>query len=226
MNAAVLLVGAEAEELAPRLRLSGYRTLGPDPVGQAGDGEGGAAPDAVVLAPDQAPAIGALRRRYGAVPLLLGIPEDSVEGRCHCLTSGADDFWLTGRGASDLLTRLRLGIHRARQQAEAEEVLQLADLQVWPARRLVRRGRRVVTLTSREYELLLLLLRHRGSVVDRSRIHAAIWPEHGGGSNVIEVYVRYLRRKLEAGGERRLLHTVRGRGYCLAERLPVAEGGT
>lgn len=223
MNATVLLVGAEAEELAPRLRLSGYRTL--SDVGAPTLEEEGT-PDAVVLAADQAATIPELRRRYGTVPLLLGIPEDTVEGRCRCLESGADDFWLTDRGASDLLTRLRLGLQPTMPREGGEELLQVADLQLWPGPRLVRRGRRTVALTSREYELLLLLVRHRGSVVSRERIHAAIWSDpRGSASNVVEVYVRYLRRKLEAGGERRLLHTVRGRGYCLAERLPIPEQG-
>jgi DNA-binding response OmpR family regulator len=97
----------------------------------------------------------------------------------------------------------------------------VADLWVDPLTREVRRGQRQLTLTAREYDLLLLLLDHSGSVVSRERILGAIWQEERpASSNVIEVYVRYLRQKLEQGGERRLIHTVRGRGYCLGDAPP------
>ena len=92
---------------------------------------------------------------------------------------------------------------------------------VTPATRRVLRGKRSLALTSREFDLLLLLLRERGRVVSRERILSEIWQgETAAASNVIEVYVRYLRQKLEEGGERRLIQTVRGQGYCLGERLP------
>ena len=104
-------------------------------------------------------------------------------------------------------------------------LLQMADLRLDPVARQVWRGQRQLTLTAREYQLLLLLLRHRGTVVSRERILEEIWAEQGGGaSNVIEVYVRYLRQKLEQDGEPRLIHTVRGRGYCLSDGRPPAGG--
>jgi DNA-binding response OmpR family regulator len=85
---------------------------------------------------------------------------------------------------------------------------------------------RTVALTTREFDLLLLLLRERGRVVSRERILKEVWRgETAAASNVIEVYVRYLRQKLEEGGERRLIHTVRGQGYCLGDRLPEREAG-
>ena len=103
-------------------------------------------------------------------------------------------------------------------------MLRLSDLVLDPVRRQVRRGALSLTLTEREYQLLLLLLRHRGEVVSREHILRAIWTDGGGAasSNVIEVYVRYLRQKLEQNGGRRLIHTVRGQGYSLAERWPPA----
>ena len=165
-----------------------------------------------------------LRRRWGDLPVLLGIEEDSVEGRCRCLRSGADDFWLTSLGPSDLLTRLRLHWQRRHQPTPVVAPLRLGDLSVDPERRQVRRGQRSVALTAREYQLLLLLLRHRGNVVSRELILQEIWADQPrDASNVIEVYVRYLRRKLEEGGERRLIHTVRGLGYSLAETPPSRE---
>jgi hypothetical protein len=169
-----------------------------------------------------------LRQRFSGVPLLLGIPNDSLEGRIRCLASGADDYWLTSMGASDLLTRLRLHLALQRSPIPAAEpiteLLQWADLVVTPATRRVQRAQRVVTLTAREFELLLLLLRERGRVVSRERILSEVWQgETAAASNVIEVYVRYLRQKLEEGGERRLIHTVRGHGYCLGDRLPARQ---
>ena len=85
----------------------------------------------------------------------------------------------------------------------------------------MKRGKRAVALTAREYQLLLLLLERQGTVVSREQIQRLVWnDDRGASSNVIEVYVRYLRQKLEEGGERRLIHTIRGRGYCLSERMP------
>jgi len=219
--AAVLLVGASAEALRARLELSGYRPLPAAPFSSPSAQASLEIPRAVILAPDQAGQIAELRQRWPTVPVLLGIEQDSVEGRCRCLTSGADDFWLTSLGPSDLLTRLRLHLSRPRPQATSGAILQVADLVVQPDRPLVRRGNRVVALTARELQLLLVLLHHRGKVVDRDVLLREIWHDQPtAASNVLEVYVRYLRQKLEEGGERRLIHTVRGRGYCLAERLP------
>ena len=86
----------------------------------------------------------------------------------------------------------------------------------------MRRGERVVALTAREFMLLQVLLRRRGQVLSRDFLLQEVWQGERSRSNVVEVYVRYLRQKLEAGGERRLLHTVRGRGYCLGQLLPEA----
>ncbi|MCS5697545.1 response regulator transcription factor [Cyanobium sp. FGCU-52] len=209
----VLLLGVEAVRLAPRLELSGYC-----PVEESSP----AVPQAVILSPGQETRIHELRGRWQGVPLLLGIADDSVAGRIRCLASGADDFWLTALGPSDLLTRLRLHLESNRPLPEGETPLRVADLEVNPTRRAVRRGRREIALTAREYQLLLLLIRRAGEVVVRERILREIWDDQpGAASNVIEVYVRYLRQKLEEDGEKRLIHTVRGQGYCLAERPPA-----
>ena len=229
-GAPVLLVGAEAESLAARLELSGHRPLldarAEESEGSRGPAEAGAGgaeePGAVILAPDQEHRIAALRRRFRDVPLLLGIHEDSVAGRQLCLASGADDYWLPAVGASDLLTRLRLhlDLHRRRLPPPAPmgEVLELGDLVMSASGRQVQRGGRRVDLTSREADLLLLLLRHANSVVPRERILAEVWQgETTAASNVVDVYVRYLRQKLEQAGESRLIHTVRGQGYRLGQ---------
>jgi DNA-binding response OmpR family regulator len=104
-------------------------------------------------------------------------------------------------------------------------LLQEGDLSLDPLSRSVKRGPRLVALTAREYALLLLLLERKGTVVNRDLILRRVWnDDRGTSSNVIEVYVRYLRQKLEEGGERRLIHTIRGRGYCLSERVPPLGG--
>ena len=106
----------------------------------------------------------------------------------------------------------------------AMTLVQVADLVVNPSGRQVKRGNRNVGLTAREYQLLILLLERKGTVVSREQILRLVWDDQqGAASNVIEVYVRYLRQKLEEGGEKRLIHTVRGHGYCLSERMPNLE---
>ena len=219
----LLLAGASAVSLAPRLSASGYATLdwlSAWPSAHAPEPD--KSPVAAVLAADQAALIQDLRSRFGATPILLDLERDSVEARAACLGTGADDFWLSEIGPSDLLLRLRL--HRTIQQRSGQRpaLLQLDDLSVDPTNRTVRRGERVVALTAREFMLLQVLLRRRGQVLSRELLLQEVWQGERSSSNVVEVYVRYLRQKLEAGGERRLLHTARGRGYCLGQVLPEA----
>ena len=217
----VLLVGSQATALAERLRASGYSPLEWDADGVSDRSESAVTPVAAVLASDQGARIAELRARFGSLPVLIGVGDDSIAARESVFACGADDFWFTASGPSDLLQRLRLhrSIHERGQQLRP--LLQLADLSVDLACRQVRRGRRPVALTAREYALLMLLLEQRGSVVSRERILQEVWKgEQGASSNVIEVYVRYLRQKLEEAGEPRLIHTIRGRGYCLNDGVP------
>jgi two-component system response regulator MprA len=220
MSAPLLLLGAEAVELAPRLEASGYAT-----VLEAGLTEK-VQPAAVLLAAAEASRIPVLRSRFGAIPILLDEGENTIEARVHCLSSGADDFWLSSLGPSDLLMRLRLHLDISHRANVPAQLMQVADLVVNPMARQVKRGSRLVALTAREYQLLLLLLERKGTVVSRDQILGHVWKDQqGAASNVIEVYVRYLRQKLEQGGERRLIHTVRGQGYCLSDRLPQIQAG-
>jgi DNA-binding response OmpR family regulator len=225
MTPAVLLVGAAAEALASRLSVSGYTplTLGSGdqvPTDSAGATTGEPLA-AVILSPGEEGRITALRRRWGTVPMLLGVEQDSVESRRRTLLHGADDFWLSSLGPSDLLTRLRLHRQQPAMLPSQPAILQLADLRLIPASREVWRGERPVPLTGREFQLLLLLLEHCGQVLSREQILQQVWQEQPDtASNVIEVYVRYLRQKLEQKGERRLIHTVRRRGYCLSDGPP------
>ena len=213
----LLLLGASSQALAPRLAASGYGCLLGDPQDPASWG----APVVVVLGLDTAGAIPQLRRQFPAIPLLLDIETDSVMARSECLSWGADDFWLSSTGPSDLLMRLRLHANLAKRNAARHDRLRLADLSLVPGRQEAWRGQRSLALTAREFALLQLLLHQAGEVVSRDTILQVVWPDQdSAASNIIEVYVRYLRQKLELGGERRLIHTVRGQGYCLAESLP------
>jgi len=218
----LLLAGASAVALAPRLSASGYATVDWLSAGvTASCGDDAAEPLAAVLAADQVPLIQELRQRFGAMPVLLDLEQDSVDGRAQALRSGADDFWLSGVGTSDLLLRLRL--HRTIQMREGRRPLQLQwqDLSLDPATRQVRRGGRDLGLTAREYALLLVMIRRPGHVFSREQLLREVWNDQRSNSNVVEVYVRYLRQKLEGEGEARLLLTVRGRGYSLG---PVVAG--
>jgi len=214
---AVLLLGAPSQALAPRLGASGYGCL----IGDPQDPGSWGSPDLVVLAVEAAGAIPQLRRQFPSIPLLLDIETDSVMGRSESLSSGAHDFWLSSAGPSDLLMRLRLHTNLAKRTAARHDRLRLADLSLVPGSQEAWRGQRSLALTAREFSLLQLLLHQAGEVVSRDTILQVVWPDQtSAASNIIEVYVRYLRQKLELGGERRLIHTVRGQGYCLAESLP------
>ena len=213
-GSSVLLLGEQAEALRSRLEASGYHCL-------QGEAAIGAGCDLVVVGNEWEERLATLRAQVGPVPLLLDIVSDSVASRSRMLLSGADDFWISSAGASDLLTRLRL--HRKLQEKNRppSDLLSLADLTLVPSHHEVRRKSRLVPLTAREYALLLLLMRNAGEVVSRDTILRTVWhDQQGAASNVIEVYVRYLRQKLESEGEKRLLHTVRGQGYCLSDGPP------
>jgi DNA-binding response OmpR family regulator len=213
-GASLLLLGEEAEALAARLEASGYTCH----IGEAGI----EAPcDLAVLGAELADQLPQLQQRIGAMPVLLDIGTDSVAARSRLLRSGATDFWLSSAGASDLLMRLRLHRKLLEKGRPPEDRLSLGDLSLIPSRHEVRRGQRIVPLTAREYALLLLLMEHSGQVLSRDQILREVWhDQQSAASNVIEVYVRYLRQKLEEQGEKRLIHTVRGQGYCLSDGPP------
>ena len=225
-EALLLLVGSSAAALAPRLSASGYSTLAltnlelTDWAALKNQG-----PVAAVLAADQRHRIAELRHRLSGLPLLLDLVDDSVDARAEFLHSGADDFWLSGSAPSDLLMRLRLHCTLSQRQPSRPSLLQLKsdDLCLDPSTREVWRAGRALDLTTREFMLLLTLLQHQGRVLSRDQLLQQVWQdERASSGNVVEVYVRYLRQKLEAEGEGRLLHTVRGRGYCLGP--PTVEG--
>ena len=216
----LLLAGTSAVALAPRLSASGYTTVDWLSAGVTSScGVAGDEPLAAVLGADQIDLIAELRQRFGAMTILLDLEQDSVEARANALRCGADDFWLSCLGPSDLLLRLRL--HRTIQAREGRrpQQLQLQDLSLDPVTRQVRRAGRELALTAREYALLVVMMKRPGHVFSREQLMREVWNDETSNSNVVEVYVRYLRQKLEGQGQSRLLLTVRGRGYSLG---PVA----
>ena len=217
----LLLAGTSAVALAPRLSASGYTTVDWLSAGVTSScGVAGDEPLAAVLGADQIDLIAELRQRFGAMTILLDLEQDSVEARANALRCGADDFWLSGLGPSDLLLRLRL--HRTIQAREGRrpQQLHLHDLSLDPVTRQVRRAGRELALTAREYALLVVMMKRPGHVFSREQLMREVWNDESANSNVVEVYVRYLRQKLEVEGQSRLLLTVRGRGYRLG---PMSE---
>jgi two-component system response regulator MprA len=155
-------------------------------------------------------------RAAGPVPILMLTAKDTVGDRVMGLDAGADDYLVKPFAFDELLARLRALLRRA---APAQpEVLHFSDLSLDTGTRQAFRGERAIDLTAKEYELLELFMRHPRQVLTREVIFDRVWGYNfGGESNIIEVYVRYLRQKTEAGGEKRLVHTVRGVGYVLRE---------
>ncbi|MBX6377363.1 MAG: response regulator transcription factor [Clostridia bacterium] len=161
-------------------------------------------------------------RQVSDVPVLLLTARDAVADRVRGLDLGADDYLVKPFAFEELLARLRALLRRCRPgESEPPPVFTCGDLIVDPVRRYAERAGRSLQLTTKEFDLLLHLVRHAGQVLSRSAIMEAVWgPDFEGESNVLEVYIGYLRQKLEAGELPRLIHTVRGVGYVL--RAPCA----
>ena len=155
-------------------------------------------------------------RQASDVPILMLTARGTVADRVAGLDSGADDYLVKPFAFDELLARVR-ALLRRRQPTEGE-LLRFSDLSLHTATREVKRGGIPTELTAQEFELLELFMRHPRQVLKRDMIYDRVWGyDFSGESNVIEVYVRYLRSKLEAGGLPRLIHTVRGVGYVLKE---------
>ncbi len=155
-------------------------------------------------------------RAGGGVPILMLTAKDSVHDRVEGLDAGADDYLVKPFEFEELLARIRALLRRAKP--EGPEVLNFGDLRLDTGTHQAYRGERPIELTAKEYELLELFLRHPRQVLTREVIYDRVWGyDFGGESNIIEVYVRYLRQKMEETGEPRLIHTVRGVGYVLRE---------
>ena len=156
-------------------------------------------------------------RAASSVPILILTARDAVPDRVKGLDAGADDYVVKPFNFDELLARIRAQLRR-RAPAADEETLRFADLTLNPNTHEVFRGGRKIELTAREFEVLLLFMQHPRQVITRDLLYERIWGyDFGGESNIIEVYVRYVRSKLEEGGAPRLIQTVRGVGYALRE---------
>ena len=161
----------------------------------------------------------ALRGRGDVTPVIMLTARDAVADRTLALNAGADDYVVKPFAFDELLARVRAVLRRS--GGRASPLLSCGDLQLDPQRHRVARGGKEIRLTAREFALLQFLLEHKGEVVSRSRIVEAVWEhDHETFSNVVEVYVRYLRAKADEPFGRRLIHTVRGVGYTLRESPP------
>jgi DNA-binding response OmpR family regulator len=154
-------------------------------------------------------------RKTSNTPIIILTAKDSINDKVEGLDAGADDYLVKPFSIEELLARVRAHLRRVNPAVTGE--VRVADLVMNLDGREVFRGGRRVELSAKEFELLELLARNPGKVFSRFEIEEKVWPEYTGGSNVVDVYIGYLRRKLEEGGERRLIHTVRGVGYVLRE---------
>jgi two-component system, OmpR family, response regulator MprA len=156
-------------------------------------------------------------RTTGSIPILMLTAKDTIQDRVQGLDAGADDYLVKPFELDELLARIRALLRRT--QTDRAQVLTFADLSLDISTRQASRKGRTISLTAKEYELLELFLRHPRQVLTREMIFDRVWGyDFGGESNVLDVYIRYLRQKLEEHAEIRLLHTVRGVGYVLREQ--------
>lgn len=157
-----------------------------------------------------------LRERENAIPVLLLTAKDSIEDRVTGLDAGADDYLVKPFAFEELLARLRVLLRKPVTQKSS--VLRVADLSLHMDTRQVFRGDKEIRLSSKEYALLHYMMQNAGVVLSRDKLEQHVWDyDFSGGSNVIDVYIRYLRKKVDEGYENKLIHTVRGHGYILRE---------
>lgn len=155
-------------------------------------------------------------RQASDVPILMLTAKETIEDRVTGLDAGADDYLVKPFAFDELMARVRALLRRS--QPAQPQVYRFADLELDTGTRQGQRAGRVFDLTAKEYELLELFMRHPRQVLTRDLIFDRVWNyDFGGESNIIEVYVRYLRQKTEEDGLPRLIHTVRGIGYVLRE---------
>ena len=202
------------------LKLEGYRVSFAHDGRQALQMMTGASQDAVILdlglpLMDGLEVCRRVRERGDRTPVLMLTARDAVTDRVEGLDAGADDYLVKPFALDELLARLRALLRRS-TATPSEGVLKFGDLVLDLQTMEVRRGQRELQLTRTEFRLLELFMRSPRVVLTRSRIFEEVWGyDFGASSNALEVYVSYLRRKLEAEAEPRLIHTVRGVGYTL-----------
>ncbi|MGW3472765.1 response regulator transcription factor [Saccharopolyspora sp. NPDC000995] len=221
---------AVRESLRRSLQFNGYQVELAADGQQALDFLAGNRPDAMVLDVmmprlDGLEVARRLRSTGDDLPILVLTARDAVSDRVAGLDAGADDYLPKPFALEELLARLRALLRRASPPEAGQDAqpaaLRFADLELDPGTREVRRGERPISLTRTEFALLELLMAHPKQVLTRSRLLEDVWGyDFPTSGNALEVYIGYLRRKTEAEGEPRLIHTVRGVGYVLRETPP------
>ncbi len=217
---------AVRESLRRSLEFNGYTVELAGDGQQALDAVGARRPDAMVLDVmmprlDGLQVCRLLRGTGDDLPILVLTARDAVSDRVVGLDAGADDYLAKPFALEELLARLRALLRRSSGEQDSVVTLSFADLTLDSATREVTRGERRISLTRTEFALLELFLANPRRVLTRSRILEDVWGyDFPTSGNALEVYVGYLRRKTESGGEPRLIHTVRGVGYVLREMPP------
>ena len=157
-----------------------------------------------------------MRSRNDSTPVILLTAKDSIEDRVKGLDAGANDYLVKPFAFEELLARIRVLL---RKPADTPKTCYtVGDLEVHLDTQQVRRGGREIKLSGKEFALLRYMVQNEGIVLSRDKLEQHLWNfDYAGGSNVIDVYIRYLRRKIDEGHEKKLIHTVRGSGYVLRE---------
>ena len=159
-----------------------------------------------------------IRQRNDDTPVLFLTAKDSVSDRVKGLDSGANDYLIKPFSLEELCARLRSMLRTSHGQIS--NILSVGDLTLDCSSHHVARAGKEITLSSKEYALLEYLMHNQGLILSRDKIENHIWNfDYEGGTNVVDVYISYLRRKIDSGHERHLIHTVRGRGYVLREDI-------
>lgn len=157
-----------------------------------------------------------MRREGNYTPVLLLTARDSIDDRVKGLDSGADDYMVKPFAFPELLARIRVMLRSQSIVRPQNEILQLADLTIDLSSHQIRRQGRCIELSSKEYAVLEYMMRHQGIVLSRAQIEQHVWNyDYMGASNMVDVYIRYLRRKIDEPFNVKLIHTIRGAGYVL-----------
>lgn len=158
-----------------------------------------------------------IRAAGSKVPVILLTAKDSIDDRVNGLDSGANDYVIKPFAMDELLARIRVLLRKP--DIAPSNVLKIANLTLELDTHIVKRDDTIITLTSKEFNLLRYMMNNQGIVLTRDKLEQHIWNyDYSGGSNVIDVYIRYLRKKVDNGFEPKLIHTLRGQGYVLKER--------
>lgn len=159
-----------------------------------------------------------MREKRNNTPVLLLTAKDTVSDKVTGLDAGAEDYLVKPFAFAELLARIRVLTRRT--VGNSTNVFELADLTLNSSTRTVLRAGQMITLSAKEFDILEYLIRNKGTVLSREKIENHVWNfDYAGGTNVIDVYIRYLRKKIDDPYSRKLIHTIRGKGYVLREEI-------